>query len=219
MNWSFPKQSKFGKIITKETIYKQSQANKKTKDLFVQEVKRITWAYKLSSKTLNIPSNNEIPEIQVIEIELHQRHLSSEILRILDKIIPSQILFCLRYQTAVCFTMAYKTVSATQKTTLKSKHFYSTWFDSSAYPTSLPVTINLKQLYRYFLSSLLPYPPRENESLTETLERIEKIQKYEQDIKKLAQRIQRERQFNRKVELNQKMQSLEKTLNTLKNHP
>lgn len=61
--YEFPGKAYYGKNMPKNKIYAYSSPSASVKDLFVREVDRITWSYKLSPKTINLPASGFV-EVQ-----------------------------------------------------------------------------------------------------------------------------------------------------------
>lgn len=68
--FAFPQKAAFGRMVSKEAIYRHGTLSTTARDLFVRQVERITWQYKLAPETINIPATFAVPEIQVFRIQL-----------------------------------------------------------------------------------------------------------------------------------------------------
>ena len=95
--YNFPKAAGFGRMLAKSKIYAHATPSSKVKELFVKEIEKITWSYKLSPTTINLPASEGVQEIQVFTISLKTGKLSPDVLHTIDKAIPSPILFELKY--------------------------------------------------------------------------------------------------------------------------
>ena len=215
--FDFPDSTKFDGKITKNQIYQEAKPNTKIKSYFTSQVEKIVWSYKLASETVNIPGKQYPQEIQVITLLLKTERLNDEVLEVIDKAIPSPIIFVLRYRGQVCYAVAYKRVSEADKTKrVISSHFRSGWLPEDADKMKLPATLNLLKLYQALLCKILSVPLRENEEINAYIERIEKIKHEELEAEKMKKKLKREKQFNRQVDLNSKIKALERNIQTLK---
>ncbi len=88
--FDLPDKVKVNKVVPKNAF--DSFINSKQKQLFTDLIKRITWEYKLSEATTNLPAK-EIKEIQVFYVELKEKQEVKGILDIIDKAIPYPIIF------------------------------------------------------------------------------------------------------------------------------
>lgn len=68
-------------------------------------VTKITWLYKISEHTLKIKSTKNTSEIQIIELQLKEKRIPTNILKIITKKIPYPILFLLRYEKDYCYAI------------------------------------------------------------------------------------------------------------------
>lgn len=55
LSYDFPKKAAYGKVIPKNKIYAYTNPRTRIKELFVRDVDKIIWSYKLSPQTLNLP--------------------------------------------------------------------------------------------------------------------------------------------------------------------
>jgi hypothetical protein len=61
----------------------------------------------------------------------------------------------------------------------------------------------------------MPYPPREGESLKDHAERLDQIRSLQREHAKMESRLGREKQFNRKVEINAEARVLQNQIDEL----
>jgi len=219
MFYEFPKQAAFGKTIPKKKIYEQSSPNSKIMDKFVKEVEKIIWSYKLSPDTINIPASKSVHEIQIFTIILRTDDFSTEILQIIDKAIPSPIIFQLYYQGKVCNYAAYKRPSEADR----SKWVISSYFGNDGFiqyqsdmKERLPIAIDMGSLYELILKDMIPIPSRDGESLKDLVDRFETLTSKEKEAIKLESRMKKEKQFNRKVEINRSLNVLKEEIEDYK---
>jgi hypothetical protein len=126
--FTFPDSAKFGKVISKSKIYQHATPISKVKELFVAQVEKITWAYKLSPATINLPASEGVQKIQVFTVSLRTGELSFDVLQTIDKAIPSPILFVLSYNGKIRYATAYKRPSEADKSKwVVSSYFQSEW--------------------------------------------------------------------------------------------
>lgn len=207
--FDYPAKAAFGRVLPKNKIYERARPSAALKELFVRQVEQIIWAYKLAPETINLPGAPAVPEIQVFRITLKNAALDPDVLNCIDKAIPFPIVFELfaggRCKAAACFKRPSETDSARW---VVSDTFASDWLPESAPRAMLPVVLDLAALYEALLSPLLPYPALPGEALPHRIERIENIRIKERELHKTEARLAREKQFNRKVEINAKVRAL-----------
>lgn len=215
--YNFPKAALFGRKVPKSKIYEHAAPSSKVKDSFVREIEKITWAYKLSPATINLPASDGVNEIQVFVISLRTGDLSPGVLNTIDKAIPSPIFFELKYDGRTKYAASYKRPSEADKSKwVVSCYFHSDWLKDDSPTSELPVVLNMGALYRSFLESLSPLPFRQRENLDSLVSRIDLLRVKEREAQKLENRIRKEKQFNRRVELNRKLNALKQEIEDLK---
>lgn len=217
MVYKFPESAKFGRMLAKSKIYDYATLTSKMKELFVAQVEKITWDYKLSPETINLPGSDSVQEIQVFHVVLRTGVLASEILQTIDKAIPSPILFLLQYKGKCRYVAAYKRPSEADKNKwVVSNHFKTDWMSASQEQVELPVVLNMAALYHFFLRAIIPLPFRQDENLDELVLRVDQLRIKEREADKLESRMKKEKQFNRRVELNRTLNELKQEIENLK---
>ena len=71
-------------------------------------------------------------------------------------------------------------------------------------------------LYEQLLLHMMPIPARSEESLADAVGRVEQLRARQREIDKVAARLKREKQFNRKVEMNAELRRMKAELERLK---
>lgn len=219
--FDYPKQAEFGRIVAKNKIYDRVKPNRKTQDAFVSQVRKIFWQYKLAPKTTNLPETSKVKEIEVFEIALktikQTESLDKNILRCIDKAIAHPIVFHLTYADKIKVIATYKRPSETDasKWVIGDEYFETDWLPIDADRKKLPVVLNLSGLYDHILREIIPLRPREDESLESHIERMEQVIAKDKEHKKLEARMNKEKQFNRKVEMNAELRTLNNEIEQL----
>lgn len=215
--FSYPKQAEFNRVVPKNKIYAYAKPSKRVRELFVSEVGEILWKYKLSPETTNLPARHGITEIQVFEIALKTPDLDEAVLQAMDKAIPFPLIFQLRHGAQVCFAASYKRPSEADATKWVIEATFRTPFlhNSSFVLHPLPVSLDLASLYEQIVRRHIPLPPRPGESLADQVARFRTIEAKIRERQQLESRLERESQFNRKVELNSALRTLRQELASL----
>lgn len=214
--FAWPRQAEFNRVLPKSKIYEHARPSRSIRERFVQEVDQIVWQYKLSPETVNLPARPGVPEIQIFRVSLRTGELSEAILRTIDKAIPFPILFELTYQERIKSTAAFKRPSeADSAKWVVDAYFDTPWLPVTHTRDSLPVALDLLGLYEQILRRHIPLPARPSESLRELVDRMNTIQTRRAECRKLEARLQQEKQFNRKVELNRELRTLRNELSSL----
>lgn len=223
--YHYPEKAKVSKQIAKNTFYQRGGASRRIEQLFIQEIESITWAYKLASTTLPMDITETVKEIQIFHIQSRVPSISEDVLHFIDKSIPSPIIFEVYYQNTLTLSAAYKRPhknNATE-TVLYEYHHKKAVSDQERYP--LPSFLTIQGLYEHLIEQILPIPvaelgSREQEdnthSIEEKLQQAQEVQRLQEQLIKLKRQLSKERQFNRKVELNLRIQEIELKLSSIR---
>ena len=216
MLFQYPDQASFGRVVPKSKIYANARMTKTLKQLFVDQVAKIVWKYKLSPATINLPSKPAAPEIQVFEVIQKVPVLKENVLRCIDNAISFPIFFELQYEDRVQGKAAYKRPSeADSKKWVVDLYFETAWKPQGAKRKALPVALDMGSLYQQMLQSHISLPVREDETLRQQVERLGEIRLKQIESEKLEKRLGREKQYNRKVELNSQVRELKQEIKRL----
>ena len=218
--FAYPKQAEFGRVLPKNKIYEHSGANTRLKDLFVEQVEQIVWRYKLAPETINLAAKPGVPEIQVFAIQLKTPELHRDVLRCTDGAVQFPIIFELtegqggKARTQV--VAAYKRPSETDAAScVCSDYFESGWMPATSERATLPLDLDLGGLYEQMLQRLMPIAARTHEPLRDLIVRTEQVMAKKREISKTEARLKKEKQFNRKVEINAELRALKNLVKVL----
>jgi hypothetical protein len=215
----YPPQATFEKVLPKNKIYAHAKPTRRLQQRFTDEVAQIVWKYKLAPETIRIPARAGIEEIQVFGVTLKaaaEDEFTEDVLRCIDKAIGFPILFEVGAADRVRAVAAYKRPSeADSAKWVVGDYFMSAWLPADTPRSPLPVALDLASLYGQLLRRLMPYPPREGESLKDHAERLDRIRSLQREHAKLETRLSREKQFNRKVEINAEARALQTQIDAL----
>ncbi len=201
--FTFPPNAAFGKVLPKGKIYEHASPSASVRELFIREVDKITWSYKLSPDTINLPARGGVQEIQVFTLALKAKSLSQAVLTTIDKAIPSPIFFMLSFEDQIRYVATYKRPSEADKSKwVVSSYFESDWMAVDTESRPLPLALDMGSLYHQLLKQLIPLQAREGESMEALVERCERLKKLEREVERTQSRLNGEKQFNRKVEIN-----------------
>ena len=209
-------QAEVGRAVAKSKIYAHAKPTAALRALFVEQVESITWAYKLSPETINLPAKPAVPEIEVFEVALKLPDVSHSVLRCIDKAMPRPILFNLRFEGHTQPIAAYKRPSdaAGDQWVLGDYHAAPWQNDGHARP-ALPLALYLQGLYEQLLRQHLAVPARAGETLRDRLDRLAALAAKRAAAAKLEARLNAEKQFNRKVEINAQLRTIRTELEAL----
>ena len=235
MLYHYPSTAKVDKIIPKNKLYQRGSANHRIERLFVEQVESIRWAYKLSPHTINLNDSETIKEIQIFSIVSRVERLDTEVLQFIDKLIPSPIIFEIVFEDKIKVIANYKRQSQADSQKFVLGKYYATDWQDLTQREDLPIVFGIADLYEYFIEQLLLSTnkaspnvvliPNIKANLSTTHQKIasiedkiahaEKVALLTKQINELQKRIYKEKQFNRQVEMNLQLQTLQKQLKYL----
>jgi hypothetical protein len=216
----YPAQAAFGRVVPKNKIYESAGASARLKELFVRHVEQIVWCYKLAPETINLPAKPGVPEIQIFGIQLKTPELPVDVLRCMDSAVQFPIVFELTHgsdaNARAQVAAAYKRPNAVDTSQwVLSEYFFTDWFAASQPRAAMPMALDLAGLYEQMLHCLAAQPVRPREPLAEWVGRIEQIAAKRREVAKVEAQLRKEKQFNRKVEINARLRQLSTELQEL----
>lgn len=220
--FEYPQKAAFGRALPKSKVFAFGKVTRRLRDAFATEIEKLTWQFKLAPETINVPAAPNVNEIQVFTIELKSGidDVTEDILRCIDNAIGFPIIF----EVLVPIASRAKVVAAVKRPSeadpskwVVGSYFSSNWLPFDAPRTPLPIALNLAILYEQLLRPLLPIHPRPGESLHDHAERCRACATKTRELLRVEAQLRREKQFNRKVELNGHLRALKAEVDALSN--
>jgi len=207
--FNLPKSTLVKKIIPKNAF--DSYTNTKQKKAFAEKILRITWTNKLSVDSINI-SGKEVKEILFFEIELKNKFEAKDLLVIIDKAIPYHIIFTVKYIDEYQISTSAKHIHpANEDNAVIDYTFKSSWLNFVDQPYKIELKNNLDWVFQNFCEQL---KSTKNNffSIKELIEKEKRLDSMVKEIEQIKSEIIRCNQFNKKVELNIRLNELTKLL-------
>lgn len=213
-----PKSTEFNKRIPKQSFYENLDVSASIKKFFVEQVKTIYWKNKISPETTNLAPGEKVTEIQVFEIRLSGNELDEAVLSLIDKKIPYHIIFLLECDGKYQAWTAYKEATSSGGNAFKVGTYYHTdWIDEDSLELKID-GLNVDKVYENFVRQIAGESLQsldKHESLKDSVERDERKKELEKRIETLKQKVRREKQFNKQMQLNNELKKLKKELELL----
>ncbi len=214
-----PKSTEFNKRIPKKKFYEQLEVTPDIKRIFVEQIKNIIWRNKIAPSTVNIAEGEKITEIEVFEVQLTAKNLDEKVLRLIDQGISYPIVFVLHHELQIQIWMAFKEAQNVKGPVCKViTYYYTDWVPEDSYTldiTGLTIDQVYENLIRKIAGTILTN--HGNESIKESISRIDKINLIKNKIKNIHLKMRKEKQFNKKVKLNENIRILMMELQKLEN--
>lgn len=205
---NLPQTTEFNKRVPKQKFYEHLLANAKIKSLFAAQIKTIYWRNKIAASTLNISVGTSLPELEIFEVKLNTPEISEVVLRQIDLAIPYYILFLLEYNGKYKAAISFKEVTE-NKNIKVNNYYYTNWLDEQELPLKME-GLNIDIVYENFLRQIAgqSLEKQGNTNLKQSIAKADEKTKLQKQIAVLENKIRKEKQFNKKVELNMELKKL-----------
>ncbi len=213
----FPEYAKVGRIVAKENFY--SGIDIATKNLFQNEISRITWEYKLAPNTINLPAK-KWPEMEVFRIVLKNHEIPEKVLRTIDSAVPYPILFMIEKDKLKKAAICYKEQGQKNENIAKvDTYFYTEWNDERLQDLKID-GLDIDTVFGNFVRQIAGEKFVENKgasgeiirSVKEEVEALKEREKILKQITTLDRKIKTEPSLGKKQELAEERYKLKQLL-------
>ena len=213
----FPVSTEFNKRIPKQKFYDNLDVSPTLRRVFVDQIRLVYWRNKLAASTLNIAAGEVVSEVEVFEVRLNEPKLDEAVLKQIDKEIPYHLLFILTCDGKAQAWIGYKEAAASGSSAFKVNRYYHTdWMPEDELQLRID-GLNMDTVYESLVRQIAgdKLQADSGESLKETVERDEKKKQLEKQISVLESKMKKEKQLNRRMEMNAELKRLRKSLEVL----
>ena len=211
----FPASTEFNKKIPKQKFYDNLDISPALRRVFVDQIRLVYWRNKLAASTLNIATGETVTEIEVFEVRLNDPQLDEAVLKQIDKEIPYHILFVLTCNGKAQAWIGYKEAAASGSNAFKvSRYYHTDWMPEDELHLHID-GLNMDAVYESLVRQIAgdKLQTDSGESLKESVERDEKKKQLEKQISTLENKMKKEKQLNRRMEMNTELKKIKKVLN------
>ena len=208
----FPRSTEFNKRIPKQKFYENIDITPALKRVFVEQIRLIYWQNKMAATTLNLAAGETVNEIEVLEVRLNAPQLDEAVLRQIDREIPYHILFILTCDGKAQAWIGYKEAAASGSNAFKvSRYFHTDWVTANELQFRVD-GLNMDAIYENLVRQIAgdALQADSGESLQASVERDEKRRQLEKQIAALESKMRKEKQLNRRMEINTDLKRLRK---------
>jgi len=198
---NLPSNCEVNKFIPKKAFYEKVNISSSAKQDFIDKLEKIYWKYKLSEDTINIIKTEDVEEIEIFELVLKEKCDIKSLIKVITKEIPYIILFKIKFNDE--FQYAIK---------VDENILITNWNEEKEFNFA---GINLKEVYNNIVRKIINDESTTNINIV--LEKNKQKDELEKKIVILKNRINKEVQFKKKVELNHELRNFEKKLEELLN--
>ncbi len=207
MEFKLPANTFVNKFIAKSKFYNRVSLSSKLQNEFINKIQKITWKYKLAEDTIGISKTDNVTEIQIFEIELKRQVIPRNVLKVIDKTIPYQILYIFIYKDDIAYGITLKENNITQN------YYFSEWNQEINFDFT---GLDLEKVYQKLIKAFITNEAKSKKKFEDIISTDNKIKTLENVIASLESKIRKEKQFNRKVELNKSLLEKKDKLKALK---
>lgn len=208
----FPQSAAFGRRFPKQKFYEHLEVAPEVRRLFVEQVKMITWAYKLSPQTMNLAPGQRVREIEAFQLKLTGPELDGRVPELLDRQIPYHLLFLLERPDGLQrLQITYKEANQNGHNAFQLRQSYHTgWMRPEELSLDLTV-LDMDGLYesivRQIAGDALAAPGAE--TLQEAVTQAQEREKLEKQIAALKTKIKKEKSLAKQMEIRREIMRLE----------
>ena len=213
----FPQATEFNKRIPKQKFYENLEVSPALRRVFVDQIRLVYWRNKLAASTLNIAAGEAVTEIEVFEVRLNDPQLDEAVLKQIDKEIPYHILFILTCDGKAQAWIGYKEAAASGSNAFKvSRYYHTDWMPEDELHLSID-GLNIDAVYESLVRHIAgdKLQTDSGESLKESVVRDEKKKQLEKQISTLENKMKKEKQLNRRMQMNAELKRLGKEMKKL----
>ena len=208
---NLPASAAFNRRIPKQKFYEELPLTPALRRVFVGQINAIWWRSKIAPATANLAPGRTVTELEVFELQLAQPSLDEGVLRAIDKRIPYPILYLLTCDGRCQAWIGYQPAGQAGA----QVYYHTAWQpqeDLKLELRGLDTDAAYKNFVRQIAGGALNAPAAE--PLQQSIARDQRRRALEKQITVLQNKIRREKQLNRQVELNGELKRLRKELET-----
>ena len=198
--YGLPQSTEIKKQLPKARIYAKFNMPTSQREHFDADIARIDIEVGVSKATVPaLAEGEEIKEFYVLGIQLKRKEYDPKNILMLTKLLPHKMIFALHYGEENQFVIYH------------TKLISSAW--QSIEEATLPLLgLNLDSVWENIVTHIGQIKISEGNTLTEQIKVEEMRTKVKAQITSLTQRLNKEKQFNRQMEINAEIKSLRKQL-------
>ena len=209
---NLPASTAFDRRIPKQKFYKELPLTPAMRRVFVGQINAIWWRSKIAPATANLAPGRTVTELEVFELQLAQPSLDEGVLRAIDKRIPYPILYLLTCDGRCQAWIGYQPAGQAGARV----YYHTAWQpqeDLKLELRGLDTDVAYENFVRQIAGGALDAPAAE--PLPRSIARDQRRRALEKQITVLQNKIRREKQLNRQVELNGELKRLRKEMECL----
>lgn len=198
--FSLPQTTEVKKQIPKKTLFAKFDLKTSQRDAFDADVARMDIVAVVSTKTLPaLGEGAEVKEFYVLNVQLKRKDYNPKNIELLTKLIPQKMVFALLFENKVQFAVYH------------TELVKSDW--QNAEEAKLQVQgLNVDAVWENIVVCIGNIILEGKNTVAEQLKKEKERQSLQKQISVLMQKLAKEKQFNKQIEINTEIKTLRKKL-------
>ena len=202
--YGLPQRTEINKPLHKTKVFEKFDLTASQRDSFDADISRMFITHVVAESTIpTIKAGNEIADFYIIEVSLKRREYAPKNIELLAKFIPRKILFVLHFEEKAQFAIHH------------TQLICSEWQQRDTLNIPL-VGLNFDAVWENIVATIGSITVQEGNTLTEQIKNDEQKTKLQKQIQLLQQKLNKEKQYNKQIEINAEIKRLKKQLNDIK---
>lgn len=202
--YGLPQRTEINKPLHKTKVFEKFDLTASQRDSFDADISRMFITHVVAESTIpTIKAGNEIADFYIIEVILKRREYAPKNIELLARFIPRKILFVLHFEEQAQLAIHH------------TKLICSAWQQCDT--LNIPLTgLDLDAVWENIVATIGSITVQEGNTLTEQIKNDEQKTKLQKQIQLLQQKLNKEKQYNKQIEINAEIKRLKKQLNDIK---
>lgn len=202
--YGLPQRTEINKPLHKTKVFEKFDLTASQRDSFDADISRMFITHVVAESTIpTIKAGKEIADFYIIEVSLKRREYAPKNIELLAKFIPRKILFVLHFEEKAQFAIHH------------TKLICSEWQQRDMLNVPL-AGLDLDAVWENIVATIGSITVQEGNTLTEQIKSDEQKTKLQKQIQLLQQKLNKEKQYNKQIEINAEIKRLKKQLNDIK---
>ena len=227
---NLPEACVYKQIMPKKDFYENGDLNKREKDMFVNCIERIILYSQLTRDNTNIDiykdDDKTYREVSVILVELRKKDNIKTLAKLIMNTIPYSMMLIGKFEEEYDFYGAHIKDNKVDSTKILVEKIYHTGFIDIYESFTEEISyrnlskVNFYKFYSDYIDAIINFnlEKRNVPNTADNKQMLEKVEKLEEEINLLKNKMKKEKQFNKKMDLNIKLKKLEEQLKTCTSH-
>ena len=202
--YGLPQRTEINKPLHKTKVFEKFDLTASQRDSFDADISRMFITHVVAESTIpTIKAGNEIADFYIIEVSLKRREYAPKNIELLAKFIPRKILFVQHFEEKAQFAIHH------------TKLICSEWQQRDTLNVPL-AGLDLDAVWENIVANVGAITVQQGNTLTEQIKSDEQKTKLQKQIQLLQQKLNKEKQYNKQIEINAEIKQLKKQLNDIK---